>query len=186
MNNTIVMEPNGSCYGLFVDINDVIYCSLTDHHQVIKLSQNTNPGVPTIVAGNGSAGSTSDLLDSPRGIFVNINFDLYVADCNNNRIQLFPTGQLNGTTVAENIALDCPTSVILDGDDNLFIVDSNNHRILASNGSNFRCIAGCSHTNGSSSTELNYPQSIAFDSYGNIYVTDRDNDRVQKFILQTK
>jgi DNA-binding beta-propeller fold protein YncE len=140
-----------------------------------------------IAAGNGSPGSSSYMLDSPRGIFVNINFDLYVADCNNNRIQLFRTGQSNGTTKVENgmISLNCPTGVVLDADNYLFIVDSNNHRIIGSGPNGFRCVAGCSGSNGSSANHLFYPQSMAFDSYGNIFVTDRNNNRIQKFNYET-
>jgi hypothetical protein len=183
-NSVIMMHINGSCYGLFLDINDTLYCSLGDYHQIIKLSLNDQINMTRIAAGNGSAGSASNMLNQTKGVFVNINFDLYVADCGNNRIQLFQSGQLNGTTVSGNTSLNCPTGVVLDADDYLFIVDSGNHRIvtIASNG--FRCLVGCSGSNGSSSTQLFYPQSMAFDSYGNIYVTDRNNNRIQKFILQ--
>ena len=47
-----------------------------------------------------AAGSASDRLADPQGIFVDIDFNLYVADNGNNRIQLFLPGQLNATTVA--------------------------------------------------------------------------------------
>jgi DNA-binding beta-propeller fold protein YncE len=113
---------------------------------------------------------------------------LYVADCNNNRIQLFYSGQLNATTVAGNgfsgaITLDCPTAVILDVENYLFIVDSNNHRIIGSGPYGFQCVVGCSGISGSASDQLNHPQSLAFDSFGNLFVVDTDNNRVQKFLL---
>lgn len=183
MNSNTVMKVNGSCYGLFVDINDTIYCSLADHHQVLKLLTNNSINETKIAAGNGSSGSSLDLLNSPRGIFVTTNFELYIADCNNNRIQLFSVGQLNGTTVSENTTLNCPTGVLLDKDKYLFIVDSENHRILRSHVNGFHCIVGCLQKNGSSVDQLNNPQSMSFDSYGNIYVTDRNNNRIQKFKL---
>jgi hypothetical protein len=188
-NSVIAMDVNGSCYGLFIDINDTLYCSLGDYHQIIKLSLNDEINMTTIAAGNGSPGSTSDMLDSPHGIYIDIYFNLYVADCGNDRIQLFQSGQLNATTKAGNgatgtITLNCPTGIVLDADNYLFIVDSNNHRIIGSGPNGFRCIVGCSNSNGSSSTQLFYPQNMAFDSYGNIYVTDRNNNRIQNFILQ--
>jgi hypothetical protein len=189
-NSVMVMNINGSCYGLFIDINNNLHCSLADRHLVVKSSLDRNPNTLEIVAGNGFAGSSSYMLNSPRGIFVNTNFDLYVADCNNSRIQLFRSGESNAITKAGNemsgmISLDCPIGVVLDADDYLFIVDSNNHRIIGSSLNGFRCIAGCSGLKGSSSTQLSYPQSMAFDSYGNIYVTDRDNHRIQKFNLKS-
>jgi hypothetical protein len=185
----IVMNINGSCYGLFVDNNNTLYCSLASFHQVVKVSLGENSTTPTISAGTGSAGSTSDMLDSPRGIYVDFNLNLYVADCGNNRIQLFQSGELNGTTVAGGnissgtITLNCPTDIILDADNYLFIVDSGNNRIIGSGSNGFRCIAGCSGSNVSSLFKLSYPQSMAFDSYGNIFVTDTNNSRIQQFSL---
>jgi secreted PhoX family phosphatase len=186
-----IMNVNGSCYGLFIDMNNTIYCSLADYHQIIKLSLYDEMNMTTIAAGNGSNGSTSNMLNSPHGIYVDNNFKLYVADCGNNRIQLFQSGQLNATTVAGSgssnttIALNCPTGVVLDAHGYLFIVDSGNNRIVGSGPYGFRCLVGCSNSSGSSSTYLHSPQSMAFDSYGNIFVTDMLNNRTQKFILAT-
>jgi len=126
------------------------------------------------------------MLYDPRGIFVDINFNLYVADSGNNRIQLFQSGQPNGTTVAgtsRTILLYHPTSVVLDADGYLFIVDNGNLRIIGSGPAGFRCVAGCSGTRGSASYQLYNPQTMAFDSYGNIFVTDTENGRIQKFVL---
>jgi hypothetical protein len=188
INTTIgvpVMYVDKECYGLFVDISDTLYCSIGDRHQVVAKSLNN--GSNTVVAGTGCPGSASDMLYFPRGIFVDTNLDLYVADCFNDRIQLFHLGQFIGLTVAGNgtlgaFTLSCPTGVVLDADKYLFIVDSINHRIIGSGPNEFRCIVGCSGSTGSASNQLNYPQSMAFDSYGNIYVTDQNNHRIQKFI----
>jgi hypothetical protein len=180
-----VMNVSGSCYGLFIDINNYLYCSLKYYHQVVKILLNTSSSIPQTVAGTGSPGSASNMLNSQQGIYVDSNLNLYVADCGNNRIQFFQSGQLTGVTIAGNgssgtITLSCPTGVVLDTDGNLFIVDSNNHRIIGSTSNIFRCVVGCSG-GGSTSYQLFYPQSMAFDSYGNIYVTDRNNSRVQQF-----
>jgi hypothetical protein len=182
------MYVGSACYGLFVDINNNLYCSMSDLHQVVTTSLNSVSNVLKIVAGTGCYGSTSDTLNTPRGIFVNTNLDLYVADCNNSRIQLFQSGQINGATVAGTgslnitITLSCPTGIVLDADNYLFIVDSGNHRIIGSGPNGFRCLVGC-YGNGSASNQLYYPQSIAFDSFGNMFVTDSSNNRIQKFIL---
>ena len=145
----------------------------------------------TTVAGTDSAGSASNFLNCPWGIFVDTNFDLYVVDTANNRIQLFRLGQINGITVAGNtsanltISLYYPSDVILDGNKYLFITDTNNHRIIGSDENGFRCIVACSMSAGATSNQLNRPHSIAFDSFGNLFVLDRDNDRIQKFCLST-
>jgi hypothetical protein len=185
-----VMYANSPCNGLFVDINDTLYCSMYDLHQVVKrwLNDKTNTSTPAV--GTGIAGSDSNTLYFPRGIFVDINFDLYVADCGNDRIQLFRSGQLDATTIAGDrsstptITLNRPTAIVLDADQYLFIVDCGNNRIIGSGPNGFLCLVGC-FGNGSASNQLSHPETLSFDSYGNIFVTDYNNHRVQKFLLST-
>jgi hypothetical protein len=188
-NSVSSLYVGGQCYDLFIDSNNSLYCSLYSSHQVIKRSLNSSDYQTTVVAGTGCSGCAFNMLYYPRGIFVDSNFNLYVADSSNNRIQLFPSGQSNGATMAgagapETITLNYPTDVVLDGDGYLFIVDSDNNRIIGSGPNGFHCIVACSGY-GSSSDQLAYPQSMAFDSYGNIFVTDQSNNRVQKFLLVT-
>ncbi len=184
------MNTCQKCYDIFVDINNMLYCSIETLHQVVTKSSNSASNALTIVAGVGLPGSTSDMLYYPRGIFVDINFNLYVADSVNNRIQLFRSGQLNGITAAGSgsinttITLNGPNGVTLDGDNYLFIVDGSNHRIVGSGPNGFQCVAGC-YGGGSASDELSYPRSISFDSYGNIFVVDWGNNRIQEFLLFT-
>jgi DNA-binding beta-propeller fold protein YncE len=128
------------------------------------------------------------MLFEPRGIFVNTNLDLYVADYANHRIQLFPPGQFNGLTVANTsntITLNYPTGVVLDADNYLYIVDQDESRILGSGPNGLRCLVGCDTGRGSASNQLKSPQRLAFDSFGNIYVTDTYNYRIQKFVLSS-
>ena len=176
---------------VFIAINNIFYCSINGLHKVVKKSLDDISSTTTTVAGNGTQGSSSKLLNGPFGIFVDTNFDLYVADYWNNRIRLFRLGQINGTTVAGNtspnitISLSYPTNVILDGNKYLFITDSNNHRIIGSDENGFRCIVACSMSSGATSDKLSAPQSLTFDSFGNLFVVDYSNNRIQKFCLST-
>jgi streptogramin lyase len=164
---------------------------MNDKNQVVKRWLCSNVTKVTMVAGTGVDGSGPKKLSGPYGIFVDINFDLYVADYGNNRIQRFQSGQRNGTTVAgfkssvTTISLNGPTGVVLDADKHLFIVDSDNNRIVGSGSEGFRCIVGCSKSPGSESNKLKEPWSLSFDSLGNIFVTDWGNSRIQKFVLLT-
>ena len=183
-----VIYAIGGCHGLFIDIDDQIYCSCTDFHEVIKQSAMDAPNSWTTAAGNGTNGSGPYLLNKPIGIFVDTTLSVYIADSANHRVQLFFPSQQNGTTVAgkgapSTITLNDPCAVVLDGDGYLFIVDRGNHRIVASGPAGFRCIAGCTGTNGSAANQLSRPQRIALDSSGNIFVVDGDNQRIQKFLL---
>ena len=184
------MYVGGSCFGLFLDVNNSLYCSINNLHRVVKKLLNDSSSVTIIIAGVGCSGSSSSMLSSPNGIFVDINLDLYVADSGNHRIQLFKSGQFNGSTVAGNgvantIPLNYPTGIILDEDKYLFIVDRDNHRIVGSSSNGFRCLIGC-EGGGSASNQLLYPSSMAFDNIGNIYVSDTNNRRIQKFVRLNK
>ena len=179
-----IMNATSTCYDLFIDIYESLYCSIYENHRVDKKWLNDTEA---IVAGTGDDGSSSYMLRNPHGIFVDINLDLYVADSGNNRIQLFRLNQRNGITVAGKespkltIELNEPTGVILDGDRHLFIVDRANHRIIGSDENGFRCIFGC-FGGGGTLDKLSYPQLMSFDSYGNIYVTNRNAHRIQKLV----
>ncbi|CAF3960936.1 unnamed protein product [Adineta steineri] len=181
-----VMNIDSPCYGLFIDTNDTLYCSMFSQHQVIKRWLNDSEMISTTAAGTGTQGSAANELWSPLGIFVDTNFDLYVADCFNDRIQLFESGESNGTTIVGQgssnsiISLLCPSGIVLDADKYLFIVDRNNHRIIRSRSNDIRCIIGCGRE-GSQSYQLSNPITLSFDSYGNIFITDALNNRIQKF-----
>ena len=189
--NVSVMYTCGRCFDIFIDINNNLYCSMNLNNQVVMKSLNFDSNAVTVVAGTGSAGSASNTLNYPNGIFIDINVDLYVADYSNNRIQMFPAGQLNAITVAGNglpnstIILSGPTAVTLDANGYLFISDHLHHRIVRSGVNGLECMVGCSGTNGSQSDQLTNPMSLSFDSYGNLFVADYWNNRIQKFLLMT-
>ena len=187
-NSDSVMEICPRCYDIFIDKDNNIYCSIDDQHKILRKSLNDKLDPIQIIAGTGNAGSTSNMLSTPNGIFVDTNLDLYVADHRNNRIQLFHEGQLNGITVAGSgslnitIMLNRPTGIVLDGNRYLFIVDYSNNRIVRNGPNEFYCLFGCNGS-GPADNQLSTPRSMAFDSFGNIYVVDDANHRIQKFHL---
>ena len=189
--SVLVTKFSGNCYGIFIDIENNLYCSIRYEHRVVKVSLSSGINTGIAVAGTkGSTGSNSNELFWPWGIFVDINFNLYVADSKNDRIQLFRSGQLNGTTLAgkgipNNLQLQFPTDVILDADGLLYIADNQKHRIIRAGPDGYQCIAGCTDRSGSASNQFQIAYALRFDSYGNLYVADEYNHRVQKFSLAT-
>ncbi|CAF0747240.1 unnamed protein product [Adineta steineri] len=181
-----VMNVNSSCFGLFVDINNTLYCSMSSKNKIVKRWLNDGEMNAKTVAGIGIYGFGSNQLANPKGIFVDVNFDLYVADFGNDRIQLFKSRESTGITIVGKgssnniISLDRPSAIVLDADKYLFIVDRDNHRIIRSGSNDIRCIIGC-NGKGSQSHQISSPTSLSFDSYGNIFITDSGNDRIQKF-----
>ena len=188
--STLVMYTDAPCFGLFIDIYETLYCSMDTLHRVIKRSLTSYVNVSQTIAGTSTSGYAPDHLAAPSGIFVDSRRNLYVADCGNNRIQLFRPNQRNASTVAgtgaaNTIELSCPRAVALDANEYLFIADSLNNRIIASGPNGFRCIAGCTGTSGSATNQLRSPSALSFDSYGHLYVMDQRNSRIQKFVLLT-
>ena len=191
--STVISAAISSCFDLVVDTNNTIYCSLEPDHLVISIvldsTGNINGNRVEKIAGIGGAGPDANMLRYPRGIFVDTNFQLYVADCGNNRVQLFLFGQTTATTVAGNgapgtIDLKCPSDVVLDGNGHIFIADLDYYRIVASGPNGFRCVIACTGVGGLESNQLGAPISLAFDSYGNIFVADAKRSVIQKFLLR--
>jgi hypothetical protein len=185
-----VVNFSASCFGLFIDKNNNLYCSLSSSLQVVMIPLGKSTNMVTNVAGDGSPGPSRNQLLYHYSIFVDVMFNLYVADCGSNSVIFFSPGQSSGIIVAGiravvSFPLHCPTGVVLDADGYLFIVDSGNNRVVRSGPDGFRCVVGCSDTSGSASNQLNSPFALGFDSYGNIFVTDQMNSRVQKFVLAT-
>ena len=123
------MFVSESCRSLFVDTYDRLYCSQDLLARVIRNSLLWTINQTTVVAGTGITGSAANMLNGPRGIFVDLNMALYVADSDNDRVQMFRAGERNGTTIAGNgssgtIALNRPFAIILDGDGYFFIADA--------------------------------------------------------------
>ncbi|UJR09075.1 hypothetical protein I4U23_013322 [Adineta vaga] len=182
------MTITAQCYDLFVDTTNTLYCSMTGSHRVAKKWLSNNDTTNTIAAGTGGASSAASDLYYPCGIYVDYQFNLYVGDCGNDRIQMFPLGQMNAITIAGNGApgtftFDCPNDIAFDGNGYLFVTDNYNNRLIGSGPYGFRCLFGCTKVAGSSSSQLNSPREFSFDSYGNIFVADQVNYRVQKFLL---
>lgn len=182
--STTVLYVNRGCTSLIVTLNQTLYCSINNGHLVIKMPLDIGSIQMSAAAGTGCPGSTADMLNRPSGIYIDVNMDLYVADTGNNRIQLFRSGELVGTTVVgANSSLSLPTSVSLDANGSLYIVDSGNQRIVRSTPNGLQCIIGCSGSPCSQPNVLCQPLNAVFSRNGNIYVTN--SHAIQRYTLAT-
>jgi uncharacterized protein (TIGR03437 family) len=186
--------------GIAVDSSGNLYIADRSNNRVRKVSG----GIITTVAGIGTTGSggdngpaTSAPLNSPTGVALDSQGNLYIAEAGANRIRKVSNGII--TTLAGNgkagytgdngpatsSQLSDPIGVALDSAGNIYITDHNNYVIRKiSNGvittiagSN---VAGYSGDGGAAtSAQLDNPYGIAVAANGNVYFSDAANNRIR-------
>lgn len=178
---------------LAIDSYNSLYVTDTYNHRVLKFSSGASTS--TVVAGQalGTPSSSEFGLSYPRGIAVDQNSSVYIADTNNNRIQLWSSGSSIGTTVAGNSTffgsgaglLFSPYSVTLNPNYGLmYIADTTNQRIMswvpgASTGTLFGGNGG-----GNTIIQVNTPSGIYFDSLSNsLLITNYDGNTAIRWVI---
>ena len=195
-------------YGVALDSDNNLYIADGRNNRIRKVTAST--GFISTVAGGGSAlgdngPATSAQLSSPRGVAVDSDGNLYIADTSNNRIRKVDTAGMITTVVGDGTKgssgdggaataakLDAPYGVAVDGADNIYIAEYNNHRVRKVDTSatpwTISRVAGTEsrisgyNGDGGAATEawLNAPIGVAVDGSGNIYITDLLNERIRK------
>eukprot|EP01012_Entosiphon_sulcatum_P065518 TRINITY_DN9446_c0_g2_i2.p1 TRINITY_DN9446_c0_g2~~TRINITY_DN9446_c0_g2_i2.p1 ORF type:complete len:405 (+),score=60.20 TRINITY_DN9446_c0_g2_i2:450-1664(+) len=143
------------------------------------------PGV--VVAGGNGAGNGGAQLNWPCGIFVTEDEGIYVADCENHRIQWWPAGASFGTTVAGGQGrgdkpqqLNRPHTVFVTKQKDIFVADTDNHRIqLWHSGADLGITVAGGNGHGPGNDQLECPRGIFLTAEGDLFVADSDNNRIQ-------
>ena len=200
-------------YGLAVDSDNNLYIADGRNNRIRKVDTSVTPWTISTVAGGGSAlgdggAATAAQLNTPRGLAVDSDDNLYIADTDNNRIRKVDTsgttwmistvagtgtkgysGDGNAATAAN---LNLPYDVAVDSSGNLYIAGIDSHRIRkVDTMGNISRVAGTGWSayrgDGGPATEawLNSPTGVAVDASGNIYITDRLNERIRKLTATT-
>ena len=138
----------------------------------------------------GSYGSNHGQFDSPRGVAVDADDNILVADCNNSRIQKFTSDESFITAVGkcgkkQNIEFQNPRGIGIHlSNRKVYVADYGNHRIQILNPDlTFSSSFG---SRGMDNGQFQYPLDVAFDSTGNVYVADGENNRTQVFTAEGK
>jgi DNA-binding beta-propeller fold protein YncE len=110
----------------------------------------------------------------PNGLAVAKNGDVYVADGNNRRVQVFNS---KGEFLRFVDTSGVPRGVVLDSQQRLYVVDAlaNAVSVYDTKGKQITQFG----ERGFGPGQFNYPNDIALDQGGHIYVTDRENNQVQ-------
>ena len=125
---------------------------------------------------NGPA--TSATFNTPYGILVDPNGNVYVADAFNARVRVIYQGtgsiinvsNAGGTPAALISGLNKPAQIAVDGAGNVYVADTGNNRIAMTSA------AGGTIT--ALGTGPSAPTGVAVDALGNIYIADTGNNRV--------
>jgi hypothetical protein len=200
---------------MFVDSRKNVYIVDGAENRVWKADAAT--GLLAIVAGNGKAGYSGDgglateaSLNSPRGVAVDNDGNVYIGDTFNNRVRkvdasgrittfagghptsgeratLRPVSADGGPATAA--MLIAPHGVDIDGAGNVYISDRENQRIrkVAPSGT-ITTVAGGGLRDGGPAFDAGlsgWYSGLFIDRSGNLYIGDANNSRIRKVEAQT-
>ena len=178
-----------------VDNDGSIIVVDTDNHRIRKIDSNGN--VTTIAgstAGYADGTGINTQFNSPRGVAIDNDGAIIVADTINQRIRKIDSngvvttiaGSTEGYTdgTGTNAQFDRPTGVAIDNDGSIIVADTENHRIrkIDSNGV-VTTIAGSfsGYKDGTGTNAYFFePEGVAIDNDGSIIVADTWNHRIRK------
>ncbi len=192
--------------GVAADNARNLYIADASDHRVRRVSKS---GIIQTVAGTGVFGFSGDggpatqaQLNSPYGLALDVQGNLYIADLGNARIRrvaldgtiktvagggTLAAGGANDGTLATSVALSAPRNLAFDGNGNLYISDFNGERVyvLAPTGSlttfaGTGAVGSAGDNGAATQAQLNHPAGLAFDSQGSLYIADSGNHLVRR------
>jgi sugar lactone lactonase YvrE len=205
--------PDAVSHGITIDNYGNIYFTDAANHLVQKIKYEKGEWLSEMIGGSkGQSGydSLGTMYNNPRGIAVDKDGNIYVADTNNHVIRKIieradglgyvtsivagipgKSGYSGDNESALKAMLNAPESIAVDLYNNIYIADTGNHvvRMISSAQDIIKTIAGTPDNQKSqkgivSPNVLGVPKELIVDKSGNVYVTDQANNRVQKLIPQ--
>jgi uncharacterized protein (TIGR03437 family) len=164
-----------------------LYVSDVEGHRVLRIAPS---GRIEVMAGTGQRGFQGDaglaalaLLDSPRGLAVDRQGSLYIADSGNHRIRKVSREGIISTVAS---GLSFPYGVAVSAAGMIAVSEAGSHSVRLVAGTAAAPVAGTGKPGFSgdggpaAAAQLNLPSALVFDAAGNLYVADSLNRRVRK------
>ncbi|NRB40126.1 MAG: hypothetical protein HRU20_16950 [Pseudomonadales bacterium] len=196
-------------YGIAIDKNGVIYVSDSENNRIRKISNN---GIVSTFAGSGVMGHKDDTgtlaqFARPRGLAIDDNGFLYVADRSNSVIRkISPAGVVTtlAGTVGQSGSMDDASvgdgsqatfgnihGIAVDKQGRVYVTEASAHTIrrISVSGDVTTTFAGTAGAQGidddstagdGSQAKFNTPISVVVADDGYVYVTDKNNHRIRK------
>ncbi|GHC32018.1 hypothetical protein GCM10010507_00190 [Streptomyces cinnamoneus] len=190
-----------------------LYIADSENHRVRRVDARTQ--TISTVAGNGNQEFSGDdgpavdaSLSGPRGIAVDAEGNLYIADTDHHRVRRVDAKTQTISTVAgdgragfdgddkaaDEASLYTPFGVVVDSGGHLYIADTDNHRVrkVDAKTQTITTVAGNGDEDFSGDdgpavhAALNHPRAVVVDTGGNLYIADTDNDRVRRVDAKTR
>ncbi len=160
--------------GVAVDSAGNLYVADTGNHRIQKRDATTGMWSVLNTHARGPGNSLGE-FNGPRAVAIDSSGNVYVADTENNRIQMLDVAAgTPGTwaTIGDSTQLKHPKGLAVDTAGNVYVADTDNNRV--------RKLDKATET-WTDYTDFKFPRGVAVDGSGNVYVADSGaNYRIQK------
>lgn len=163
--------PKGIKYN---PVTESLYITDVNHDRILSFDKDG-----TYNFSFGTIGSGATHIDGPRGLDIDSSGNLYIADEENHRVQVFNSSGVHIRSIGSSSIFEFPKDVEILANGNIAVSSQNNQKIyIFDEDGNVLDSWG---EYGDDDHHFHYPQYLASDSSNNVYVSDWDLKSIQKF-----